>query len=231
MASLYDKVARCYATLVEMMADRGVLSDAEMRYMRAFGRDEIVAMAKSANIFTIDVGATLCVIFYTSRFKLPDFKPYLDKADGFKYAIVVLPEKPSAANMKFIADRQKKGAGAEREREREREKEKEAVAGAEEGGVPPAPKPPIVVPQVFVIPELLFNITRHRLVPKHEVVADPDEISQVIKRYNVRTRTQLPIILRTDPVARYFGLKPGQLMRITRISPSSGLYTMYRCCV
>lgn len=202
--TIYDKIARCYVTVCEMMEDRRSLEADEMRYMRAFGHDEVVAMAKSASIFSIDIGDALCVIFYTGKFSMSTFKPYIEKADGFKQTILILPEKLTAMNMKAIAERQKKAdlAGAAR-----------------------------TILQTFVMPELLYNITHHRLVPKHEVVSEEDDILRVIKDYNVKNRSQLPIILRTDPVAKYFGMKPGQLAKITRISPSAGEYIVFRCCV
>lgn len=191
-----------------MIEDRKILDENEVRYMRSFGHDELVAMAKSASIFSIDVNDKLCIIFYTSKFTMSTFKPFMEKAEGFKQTILVLSEKLTAMNIKAIAERQKKAAEAAK------------LAGTSR---------PIL--QSFLMSELLFNITRHRLVPKHEVVSDEEEIADILKRYNIKTKTQMPIILRSDPVAQYFGMRPGQLARITRISPSAGKYEFYRCCV
>lgn len=85
--------------------------------------------------------------------------------------------------------------------------------------------------QVFTISELLFNVTKHVLVPKHEVIRDKAEEDDLVKQFNIKSKHQLPIILKTDPIARYYGITPGQVVRITRISPSAGEYIMYRCCV
>jgi DNA-directed RNA polymerase subunit H (RpoH/RPB5) len=85
--------------------------------------------------------------------------------------------------------------------------------------------------EVFDINNLLFNITKHELVPKHEVIKDETVISQLVEMYNIKTKYQLPIILKSDPVAKYYGLKSGNLVKVTRISPSAGEYILYRCCL
>lgn len=83
----------------------------------------------------------------------------------------------------------------------------------------------------FEIRELLYNVSRHSLVPRHEVVRDPAEIDALMKQYRVRSKTQFPLILRSDPMARYLGVRPGELVRVTRPSPSAGEYVLYRACV
>jgi DNA-directed RNA polymerase subunit H (RpoH/RPB5) len=85
--------------------------------------------------------------------------------------------------------------------------------------------------QIFEIRELQFNITKHKLVPKHELVPDQKIVEDLIKRYNLKSKFQLPIILRTDPVAKYLNLKNGDIVRISRVSPTSGEYIAYRCCL
>jgi DNA-directed RNA polymerases I, II, and III subunit RPABC1 len=85
--------------------------------------------------------------------------------------------------------------------------------------------------QVFLIKELLFNVSKHNLVPKHEVIRDQDEINKLIQKFNLKSKLQFPAILKTDPMAKYLNIYSGQLVKITRVSPSAGESIMYRCCV
>lgn len=84
--------------------------------------------------------------------------------------------------------------------------------------------------QIFSIEELLINVTQHVLVPKHEVMKD-SEVAEVIERFNIKTKSNLPFIQSIDPVARYLALKPGQVVKITRKSPSAGETVLYRYCI
>lgn len=85
--------------------------------------------------------------------------------------------------------------------------------------------------QLFNVNELQFNVSAHVFVPKHVAIRDEAEIERILARYQVKTRFQFPLILTTDPMARYLGLSHGQLVRVTRASPSTGHYVLYRCCM
>ncbi len=84
--------------------------------------------------------------------------------------------------------------------------------------------------QIFELAELMYNVTEHVLVPRHEVV-DEAENEELMTRLNVKARSQLPHIIADDPVARYLSISPGQIVKITRRSPSAGTTVFYRSCV
>jgi DNA-directed RNA polymerases I, II, and III subunit RPABC1 len=83
--------------------------------------------------------------------------------------------------------------------------------------------------QVFSEKELSFNITKHMLVPKHELMSS-DEKAHIKTIYKTKLK-HFPNLLSTDPVSKYYGYLPGDLVRVTRKSPTAGMYTSYRVVV
>jgi DNA-directed RNA polymerase I, II, and III subunit RPABC1 len=80
--------------------------------------------------------------------------------------------------------------------------------------------------EIFLKKNMLFNITHHFLVPKH-IVLTKEEEKEVLERYNT-TKGKLPKISKSDPIVKYYGMKPDQICKIIRKSPEVGEYIYYR---
>ena len=83
-----------------------------------------------------------------------------------------------------------------------------------------------IIAEHFREEDLLVNITRHELVPKHVLLSD-EEKKILLDRYRLKSN-QLPRIQHGDPVARYLGLKRDQVVKIIRKSETAGRYASYR---
>jgi DNA-directed RNA polymerase subunit H len=83
----------------------------------------------------------------------------------------------------------------------------------------------------FQADSLVNNPSEHILVPKHEIVPR-EEIPELKKRLNIQSVANLPFIrYHEDIQARLLGAVPGDVIKITRPSPSSGIEIIYRICV
>jgi DNA-directed RNA polymerase I, II, and III subunit RPABC1 len=67
--------------------------------------------------------------------------------------------------------------------------------------------------EVFTQNELKFNITKHRLVPKHEVMTKEES-----KEFKLKYGNKFNSILVTDPVSRFYGYEKGDIVKIYRNS-------------
>lgn len=85
--------------------------------------------------------------------------------------------------------------------------------------------------QVFDVKELQFNISKHIMVPKHELITDNVVIDELVQQYMLKSKTHFPIILKSDPMAKFLHAKPGNIVKVTRHSPTSAENIVYRCCM
>lgn len=83
-----------------------------------------------------------------------------------------------------------------------------------------------ITSEVFLEKELMINLVDHDLVPKH-IVLTKEESDEVLKTY-IAKKKNMPKILSNDRVARYYGVKVGDIFKIIRPSEKSGLVPTYR---
>jgi len=83
--------------------------------------------------------------------------------------------------------------------------------------------------QMFWVDKLITNIMDHEIVPEHNIISS-NEKENLLERFNIATYNQLPLILKTDPVAMFLGMRRGDVCRITSPSETSGEYISYRYC-
>jgi DNA-directed RNA polymerase subunit H (RpoH/RPB5) len=82
---------------------------------------------------------------------------------------------------------------------------------------------------IHFIDTLYRNLLNHDLVPHHIPIRKKEEINQILQDTNSMIH-QLPIILRTDPMAKLIRLCPGNVCKIIRNSEKSGESIYYRVC-
>ncbi len=71
-----------------------------------------------------------------------------------------------------------------------------------------------------------FKPLEHKMVPKHEILYE-DEVNKILSEYTIE-KEQLPKIRISDPAAIAIKAKVGDVIRITRQSPTAGKSFFYR---
>jgi len=80
--------------------------------------------------------------------------------------------------------------------------------------------------EIFKEQEIIYNILNHVLQPKYEIMTD-DEVKKFFVEYMCKPSqvSKLPL---SDPVAKAYGLKVGQMLRIIRPSEAVSEVVTYR---
>ncbi|KAJ0791896.1 putative DNA-directed RNA polymerase [Helianthus annuus] len=81
--------------------------------------------------------------------------------------------------------------------------------------------------EIFQITDLLVNITKHVLKPKHRVMTDKEK-EKLLKKFNLDEK-QLPRMSQKDAIAQYYALEKGQVIEVTYNGEITGLHVTYRC--
>lgn len=72
----------------------------------------------------------------------------------------------------------------------------------------------------------IVKITNHAYQPKHEIIPKT-EAEEVLKKFNAKPG-QLPYILMSDKGIEDLDVRPGDIVKITRKSPTAGESVYYR---
>lgn len=83
--------------------------------------------------------------------------------------------------------------------------------------------------QFFGLENFMFNISKHIFVPKH-IILKSNEVREMLTFYNTKLE-HIPVIKREDQMAKYIGLRPGQVVKINSYNASTGISETYRRCV
>ena len=75
----------------------------------------------------------------------------------------------------------------------------------------------------------LFDISKHILVPKLRIL-NKDEKKSILEKFGVNDYTQFNIIKVNDAQAKFYGVKKNDLVEISRISETAGIYKVWRYC-
>lgn len=78
--------------------------------------------------------------------------------------------------------------------------------------------------------KFMYNPLKHRYTPPHRKLSK-EEVVQFMEKYMVISKSKISHILKTDIISKWIGLKVGDIVEITRQSPTSGSYKHYRVCV
>ncbi len=71
-----------------------------------------------------------------------------------------------------------------------------------------------------------FNPLEHKIVPGHEILNE-DDIKKILSEYDIE-KEQMPKIRVSDPAALAIKAKVGDVVRVTRESPTAGKAIFYR---
>lgn len=71
-----------------------------------------------------------------------------------------------------------------------------------------------------------YDIFQHDLVPKHRILPKK-EVAGILEKYHIQP-FQLPYVKASDPAANDLKAQPGEVIEITRKSPTAGETVVYR---
>jgi DNA-directed RNA polymerase I, II, and III subunit RPABC1 len=80
--------------------------------------------------------------------------------------------------------------------------------------------------EIFLEKELMFDITEHELQPKFRLLQEKER-QEFLNKMCIK-ETQIAKILTTDPIVKFYNFKEKDILEITGISETAGIYKNYR---
>lgn len=80
--------------------------------------------------------------------------------------------------------------------------------------------------EVFLEKHLMIDLASHILVPKH-IILTTDEVNELLESYIIK-KSNMPRILISDRIAKYYNMQVGDICKIIRPSEKSGYVPYYR---
>lgn len=204
-----SRLFRVHTTCTEMAQDRGydlategasnTLEDFRARYQKTIGEKRIIDRdAMAINCVHRETGDSMCIFFCGDDTLTADIaKKYNDMATQIgAKRLIIVYANKIAAMTRKTIEANNRSEMA------------------------------TVKVQLFHEDDVVVNITKHELVPKHTPLSD-SEVKEVLEAHSLKIQ-MLPRMLSTDPVALYFGLERGRVVKISRKSESAGVYVTYR---
>lgn len=205
-----DNIYRSRMTLLDILERRGY----DVSKYRKFSPAEAAAAAAAFSSLSFKVTkkndeTKVCDVRYATvtRQKLDTFFDDIEDEDSENTEVIVMQIAPVADAHHMVALKQymKMKEGETKERRKLRV-------------------------SFFSIYMLVVNPLNHVLVPKHEII-QPDFHKELMDSLYITSKSKFPEIkFHIDPIARCIGAVPGDIIKITRSSPSAGESIIYRVC-
>jgi DNA-directed RNA polymerase subunit H (RpoH/RPB5) len=207
-----DNIYRSRLTLLDILEERGYAVDKYRKFSPAEATAAAPTTAFSSLSFKVskkDDDAKICDIRYTNvgRQKLETLFQDIKDEDCDNVEVVVMIPGLVTDVHHIIALKQYSKLKENKENERRK-----------------------LRVSFFSISTLVINPLRHILVPKHEIVPTENHKELMDSMY-ITSKSKFPEIkFHVDPIARCIGAVPGDIIKITRYSASSGESIIYRIC-
>jgi DNA-directed RNA polymerase subunit H len=211
-----DNIYRSRMTLLDILEERGYQVDIYRKFSPAEATAAAAATTLAALNFIVskkDDATKKCDVRYAnvSRPKLETFFNDVDDDDSENTEVVVMMYGPVMDAHHVIALKQYTKLKDPQPERGDKIRRKLRVS-------------------FFCIDTLVVNPLKHVLVPKHEIVPE-DQHKELMASMYITAKSKFPEIkFHLDPIARCIGAVPGDIVKITRPSASSGQTIIYRVC-